>query len=65
MKRYPLYVILSLLILGCKDKFTADLPSTQKNILVVEGNLAPAGAATVINLTRSYNLTGAPQPGPN
>ena len=64
MKRYPLYVILSLLILGCKDKFTADLPSTQKNILVVEGNLAPAGAATVISLTRSYNLTGAPQPKP-
>jgi hypothetical protein len=64
MLRLPLYAILSLLFLGCKDKFTADLPSTQKNILVVEGNLAPAGAATVINLTRSYNLTGAPQPKP-
>ena len=64
MKRLPLYAILSLLFLGCRDKFTADLPSTQKNILVVEGNLAPAGAATVINLTRTYNLTGAPQPKP-
>lgn len=59
------FLLLTAIMAGCKDKFTADLPSTQKNLLVVEGNLVPGtGETSSVTLTRTFSMadTGRVRP---
>lgn len=56
MIRYTTYfLILFVLAFGCREKYTAELKSSDKSALVVEGFLN-YGGTTSIKLSRSYSL---------
>lgn len=59
MKYCNLIIVLTLVIASCKEKYTAELKSSDKSALVVDGFLNAGSGPTTITLTRSYALSAA------